>query len=390
MVILKRMIAKIINFPSQRLVRALFAAGWVLSFCCSAQTNSRPDRLPARLDSLFASVPDFSGVVLIARNAQPLYHRAFGYRQYATGQKNDINSIFELASVSKQFTAMAVMMLKEKGLLTWDDPLAKFIPSLPYPNITIRHLLNHTSGLPDYQAVMDQHWDKSKVANNNDNIAMLERHRPPARFEPGTRYEYSNTGYMLLASVVEKVSGEDFIDFCRNRLFQPLQMNQTDIRTRAEKHQLPTMAWGHLPAPDGKTFLPADSFPAFNYTIWLGNRKGPGRISATAADLLRWDEALYTGQLVTPFTLGEAFSPAKLNDGSLSQYGFGWDLAIDPAMGRVVRHSGDNPGYKTQIIRYIDRHETVILLCNNAHPRFDNVLATIEKMLAQSAQKLKR
>jgi CubicO group peptidase (beta-lactamase class C family) len=320
--------------------------------------------------------------VLVADQGKPVYHKAFGFRNINTGSPNDTTSIFELASVSKQFTSMAIMMLKEDGALSFDDPLDKFVAGLPYKGITIRHLLNHTSGLPDYQEVMDKNWNKTKVAGNRDNIEYLIRFAPPSRFAPGSRYEYSNTGYMLLGSIVEAASGQDFIAFCKTRIFVPLKMTSTSIRTREEKLQLENMAWGHIYVPEKQGYMPADSFPSNNYTIWLGNRVGPGRVSSTTSDLLKWDRALYTEQLVSNETLNEAFTPVQLTSDSTSNYGFGWELQQNQALGKVVRHSGDNPGYSTHIVRFIEKDRTIIMLNNNQHARFDELLRGIIEQLA--------
>jgi CubicO group peptidase (beta-lactamase class C family) len=242
-------------------------------------------------------------------------------------------------------------------------------------------LLNHTSGLPDYQSIMDRHWDKNKVAGNSDNIEYLIRYKPARLFAPGERYEYSNTGYMLLASIAEKATGKEFITFCRERIFTPLQMTSTDIRTRDEKIKISNMAWGHLWVQQRLRYIQADSFPAFNYAIWLGNRKGPGRVSSTSSDLLKWDQALYGKSVVAQAALNEAFAPATLNNGTTSDYGFGWELQQDKIMGKVVRHSGDNPGYKTHIVRYINQNKTIILLSNNACAQFDNLLRGVEVLI---------
>ncbi|MBC7873201.1 MAG: beta-lactamase family protein, partial [Ferruginibacter sp.] len=301
----------------------------------------------------------FSGVLLVAENGKPIYQHAVGFREFATKVPLETTDIFELASVSKQFTAMIIMKLKEKKLLDYDDLVEKYL-DLPYKEIRIRHLLTHTSGLPDYQAVMDKYWDKTKVAGNEDAIAYLDKYAPPVLFPPGTKYTYSNTGYLLLASIAEKASGKDFIELCRQWIFRPLKMKSTDIRTLSEKAATKNFAIGHLYINEKKQYVRADSFPSSDYTIWLGNRKGPGRISSTAADLLKWDNALYTNKLVKQATLLEAFSPMQLNDGNFSNYGFGWSLRSDSVMGKVVYHTGDNPGYKTQIIRFIDRQKTII------------------------------
>lgn len=333
-----------------------------------------------KLDSFFIAQKDFSGVILIAEKGNPVYHKAFGYREFENQIPLQTSDIFELASVSKQFTAMIIMMLKEKGQLNYDDSVSKYL-QIPYKGITIRNLLTHTSGLPDYQDIMDKYWDKSKVAGNPDCIEYLNKYSPPKNFEPGEKYEYSNTGYMLLASIAEKASGKDFIELCRKWIFRKVKMKSTDIRTLEEKKATKNFAIGHIYVEERNKWIRADSFPSSDYTIWLGNRKGPGRISSTAADLLKWDKALYTEKLIKQSTLQEAFTPMKLNDGSLSNYGFGWSLRRDSIFGKIVSHTGDNPGYKTQIIRYVDKKKTIIVLNNNAHRDFSSIIKQLEAML---------
>ncbi|MGC1241957.1 MAG: serine hydrolase domain-containing protein [Chryseosolibacter sp.] len=350
----------------------------IFLLCCQPAQHANQTTIAQKLDDIFNTVPDFSGVALVAENGTPVYHKAFGHALFQTATPLDTTAVFELASVSKQFTAMIMMMLREEGKLDFDDPLEKYIPGLPYPGITIRHLLNHTSGLPDYQAVMDAHWDKSKVAGNEDNIRYLIEYHPHPNFKPGEKYDYSNTGYMLLASVAERVSGEDFIELCRERIFRPLNMRNTAIRTKEDKINLENMAWGHLFVPEKNAYIHADSFPAFNYSIWLGNRKGPGRVSSTASDLLKWDRALYNEAIIKNKNLREAFADARLNDGTTSAYGFGWSLGEHPRLGKKIFHTGDNPGYKTILIRYVDARKTLILLCNNAHKDFDRIVSEIE------------
>lgn len=335
------------------------------------------------IDSLIKSQKDFSGVLLVADNGNKVFYNAYGNRLWqAPPIQLEKTDIFELASVTKQFTAMVIMMLKERGKLNYDDLVEKYL-EIPYKNITIRNLLTHTSGLPDYQEIMDQHWDKSKVAGNPDIIEYLNRYKPPSLFEPGTNYQYSNTGYVLLASVAEKASGRDFIKLCQDWIFKPLKMKNTNIRTLQQKAGTKNFALGHVLVKERNQYVRADSFPSSDYTIWLGNRKGPGRISSTAEDLLKWDQALYTNRLIKPATLEEAFTPMKLNDGKQSQYGFGWALRNDPVNGRIVYHTGGNPGYSTEIIRYLDRKKTFIILCNNAHESFGKIVNEVEKIVLQ-------
>lgn len=348
------------------------------------QDSTVTNKLPHQLDSLFAAVPDFSGVALFADSGKIIYLQSFGVRNFETNVPIELTDIFELASVSKQFTAMTIMLLKQEGQLNYDDPIEKYLPGLSYKGITIRHLLTHTAGLPDYQTVMDEHWDKSKVATNTDIFEYLKKHNPPKKFEPGEKYEYSNTGYVFLASIVEKVSGKDFIDFCQELIFNPLKMTSTAIRSNDQKNNLPNLAYGHIYVPEKNRFVRADSFPSSNYTIWLGGRKGPGRVSSTAEDLLKWDQALYTNRMVSQEILAEAFTPTTLNDGSLSYYGFGWEIIPNSPAGKVVWHNGDNPGYKTIIVRYVDAQKTLIMLNNNYHSQFESLRVAVDQLVGQA------
>jgi len=363
-----------------RLLGFTFLLGILLQ-ACGPSSKHEKNIIGFKTDSLLNTIPDFNGVVLIADKGKVLYHKAFGFRNIEQKISLDTADIFELASVSKQFTSMIIMMLEESGKLHYDDSLSYYIPGLPYKGITIRHLLTHTSGLPDYQSVMDEHWDKTKIASNEDNIEYLIRYHPPALFPAGEKYEYSNTGYMLLGTIAEKASGEDFISLCRDRIFHPLAMSSTDIRTREEKRAIQNLAVGYIYVPEKQRYVPADSFPEFNYSIWLGNRKGPGRVSSTSGDLLKWDRALYTEQLVKRTSLEKAFSPMHLTSDSLSQYGFGWELDTDSSLGKIVFHTGDNPGYKTEIMRCIDADKTIVVLSNNDHQDRNRIVAFIRQAL---------
>lgn len=338
-----------------------------------------------KVDSIIQSAvthSQFNAVVLIAEKGKLTYEKAFGYREFAQQVALKKTDIFELASVSKQFTAMVIMMLKEKGFLQYDDLVEKYL-NIPYKGITIRNLLTHTSGLPDYQGIMDEHWDKTKVAGNEDIIAYLNQYAPPKLFEPGTKYTYSNTGYVLLASIAEKASGRDFIEFANTEIFHKLGMKHTAIRTLAEKAAVKNFAIGHIYVKEKNAFIRADSFPSSNYTIWLGNRKGPGRISSTVEDLLKWDQALYTDKLISQQTLEEAFTPVILKDGKISSYGFGWEIVSNNPSGKIVWHNGDNPGYKTEIMRFLGKKATLIILCNNYSDQFENIIKQLQTLISQ-------
>ena len=329
-----------------------------------------------------AALAGWSGVVLVAEEGKPFFYMATGFRHFETKTRLKKTDVFELASVSKQFTAMVIMQLCQQGKLTIDDSLSKYV-RLPYPGITIRHLLTHTSGLPDYQAIMDEHWDKQQVATNPDIIAYLNRYAPPALFNPGEKYLYSNTGYVLLATIAEVASGKDFVALCNQQIFNPLRMEATNIRNNTEKALVKNFAAGHL-KNDAGNYVNANQFHASDYTVWLGGRKGPGRVSSTARDLLKWDNAFYGETLVNDSLLQAAFTPFVLNNGKATQYGFGWVIKEYPVLGKYVMHTGDNPGYQTLIMRFIEKRKTIIVLNNNAHnamqPMVDEMIAAIANM----------
>jgi CubicO group peptidase (beta-lactamase class C family) len=341
------------------------------------------DRIKMLVDTITANT-SFNGVMLYAENGKSIYESAIGFRTYADKKTLKKNDIFELASVSKQFCALVMMQLKEKGLLQYDDLVEKYL-SIPYKGITIRNLLTHTSGLPDYQQIMDLNWDKRKVANNNDIIEYLNKFHPPSLFAPGEKYTYSNTGYVLLASIAEKASGRDFIEYCNTEIFQKLGMKHTAIRTLEEKASTKNFAIGHMYGSEKSGYIRADSFPSSNYTIWLGNRKGPGRISSTAKDLLKWDNAIRNFQLVSKETMQEAYTPMKLNDGKNSYYGFGLELVYKNNDLQMVWHNGDNPGYKTLIMRDLLYHRTLIILTNNDAVDMNAIINACAKILNKAS-----
>jgi CubicO group peptidase (beta-lactamase class C family) len=362
------------------MMRKIFI-GFILSMVSQlalAQTMSA-EKIKSLVDTITANKA-FNGVILMAENGKPVYEKAIGFRTYADKKALKKTDIFELASVSKQFCAIVIMQLKEKGLLQYDDLVEKYF-EIPYKGITIRNLLTHTSGLPDYQQIMDMNWDKSKVANNNDIIAYLNKYHPARMFAPGEKYTYSNTGYVLLASIAEKASGRDFIEYCNTEIFQKIGMRHTAIRTLEEKAVVKNFAIGHMNADEKRGFVRADSFPSSNYTIWLGNRKGPGRISSTAQDLLKWDLAIRNHQLVSPATMQEAYTPMKLNDGTFSYYGYGLELVFINKDLHLVWHNGDNPGYKTLIMRDLSFNRTLIILTNNDAIDMNAVIGATAKII---------
>lgn len=337
----------------------------MLAFIAKAGAQDRV----ARIDSLFTAMhgnSTFNGNVLIAEKGNVIYKKSFGLRNEETKEALDENSIFELASVSKQFTAMAIVLLEEKGKLKYDDKLSKFLPELAfYGDITVRNLLNHTGGLPDYMELMATKWDHSKIATNKDIISMMATHKPAAVFPPGTKFEYSNTGYALLASVIEKASGTTYADFLQKNIFKPLKMDNSFVYTRRyAPRTVKNYAYGYIYDQSGKKVLP-DGVPDADMVVWLDGIVGDGTVNSTIGDMLKWDRALYTDKLVSKKSRDMIFSIPTLPNDEKTKYGFGWMVDKNKDFGTITNHSGGWPGYYTFIERHTDNDKTIIILQNN-------------------------
>lgn len=321
-----------------------------------------------RFDSLYLSLfktDKFNGNVLIAEKGKIIYEKSFGFADYKTGRKINHNTVFELASVSKQFTAMGIVLLEKQGKLKYEDKLELYIPELSsYKGVTIQHLLHHTSGLPDYMNLFEANWDKSKIAVNQDVINVFQQLKPKADFEANEKWEYSNTGYLLLATIIERVSKKSFADFLKENIFDPLKMkNSLVYRSRYRPQPMTNYAKGYiLDSVKGKT-LPDEMGKAY-YTYYLDGIVGDGMVNSTLEDLLKWDQALYTNQLIGPEDKQKIFSSSKTNTGADTNYGYGWVLEDNKIYGKIASHSGAWAGYITYIERHLDQDKTIIILQN--------------------------
>jgi CubicO group peptidase (beta-lactamase class C family) len=322
-----------------------------------------------KIDSLLTSFyndGNLNGNILIAEKGKVVYKKSFGFSNDSAKERLNENSVFELASVSKQFTAMAIVILKEHGKLNYDDKMSEYIPELSnYNNITVRHLLNHTSGLPDYMEIMDTVFDKSKIATNKDIISIFAKLKPKILFEPNTKWEYSNTGYALLASIIEKASGMSYQDYLNKAIFQPLQMSNTSVyRRRYAPKKIDNYAFGYVYSDSLKKYFLPDVLAETKMVIWLDGIVGDGTVNSTVIDLLKWDRALYTDKLISKESKSEVFTSSELNDKTKTDYGFGWFIEDNGVYGNIVKHSGGWPGYMTLVDRHIQNDKTIIVLLN--------------------------
>lgn len=326
------------------------------------------------LDTLYTDLfqeGKFNGNVLVAEKGEICFNKSFGIANKATNKELNTHSVFELASVSKQFTAMGIVLLKKQGQLNYNDPIVKYIPELEhYPDITIKHLLTHTGGLPDYMALADSHWDKTKIANNLDIINLFKTHTPEVRFKPNEEWRYSNTGYLILGSIIERVSGQTFEDYLTQHIFAPLKMDRTSIyRRRYKPEHIPNYASGYIYSDSLKTTILPDDLGRDFYMIFLDGIVGDGMVNSNVADLLKWDRALYDNTLINEEDKKLIFSSYKTNTKEETEYGFGWMIDSTETYGKVVSHSGGWAGYTTYIERHLDNDKTIIILQNQSTPK---------------------
>ena len=306
------------------------------------------DKLMQRYDG---HVPGAS--LLVLKDGEPVVRKAYGHADLQHDVKATPQTNYRLASVSKQFTAAAILLLAEDGKLRVDDPVRKWLPSLPAATdgIRIRHLLSHTSGLIDYEDVMDagQQWQ----LHDADVLKLLEG-QDRLYFQPGTGYRYSNSAYCLLALVVEKASGQRFADFMKSRIFVPLRMDRS-IEFEDGASTVQDRAYGNSEI-DGQWVRTDQS----NTSATLGD----GGVYSSIDDLAKWDAALYDERLLKATSLHEAFTPkTKTPEPDVPYYGYGWRINGD-----ALWHSGETIGGRNVILRYPKEKLTVVILSNRNEP----------------------
>jgi CubicO group peptidase (beta-lactamase class C family) len=312
----------------------------------------------------------FNGAILLARKGVVLYEQYNGFEDLKSRAPLTDSSSFQLASVSKTFTGMAVMHLVEKGQLSLEDSLQHFFPDLPYKGITVRMLLNHRSGLPNYLYFCDSLWpDRNKLMTNGDVIGLMAKHRPRIQHLPDTHFQYCNTNYLLLASIVEKVTSERFPDFMQKAFFQPLEMYDTYVNDGTgpkRPHQTVSHDFRGRPEPD------------VNFDGVVGD-KG---VYSTVRDMLKWDQGLYSGKLFSDATLQEAFRPYSNEKPGVRNYGLGWRLMVYPdSAHNIIYHNGWWHGNNTVFYRFVQDSTTLVILGNRYNRNIYHAVKPIRDLL---------
>jgi CubicO group peptidase (beta-lactamase class C family) len=324
----------------------------------------------AEMDGIFREYdrPDAPGAsVIVISRGKVLFKKSYGLADPDKKTKSTTQTNYRLASCTKQFTAMAIMILAARNKLSYDSRLTDFFPDFPRygKEVTVRHLLNHTSGVIAYEDVMP---DSTTIPLTDNDVLRMMSQQDHTYFPSGTQYRYSNSGYVLLGLIVEKASGISFPEFLQKNIFKPLRMNHTVLYHR-DDHTDRRRAYGY--SQQGDAFVNTDE-------SLTSSTLGDGRVYSSVDDLYKWDQALYSTRLVSAQTLEQAFTPSAKVD-ETSGYGFGW--FIDNKRGpRVIWHSGNTSGFTSRIHRVPEQKFSIIVLTNRSNAPLEDLVNQIHAL----------
>ncbi len=293
----------------------------------------------------------FNGAILVSRGGRIIFEKYAGLSELTKGIPIDSFTAFHLASVSKTFTAMAILKLRDMALVSIDEPAWKYLPGFPYKSISIRHLLNHRSGLPNYLNFIEKlGWDKTKVLTNKNLLQLINRNsRKLSAGQPDKMFEYCNTNYALLAIIVEQVSNLSYAEFLKVHFFDPLGMNNSFVfEPGMEKKVLPSYKSNNKVEP----------------YMFLDEIYGDKNVYSSVRDLKKWDEALYENKLFSGATLEEAFRGYSYEKKGIRNYGLGWRMIERPNTKKIIYHNGWWHGNNTVFTRFPEDSTAIIVLGN--------------------------
>jgi CubicO group peptidase (beta-lactamase class C family) len=327
-----------------------------------------------KLDSLLKRIHkrhDFHGAMLVAKNEKIVYNSQIGFADFKKETPLNKSSIFQLASVSKQFTAAAIMLLRERNQIKLTDTVNRYFPEFPYQHVTIKNLLNHTAGLPKYFWVAEHKWQQEKAPTNTEMMELLASSNVQRFFKPGRNFDYSNTGYFVLASIVEKISGTSFSSFLKRNIFEPLEMKDSYVYSfendSINENQLDGYrlyrGWKHLKIRS-----------TVNDAI-----VGDKNVYTTAEDLFKWTLGLNTGRLLTKESLDLMYSKGETVYGREVPYGFGFRIKT-----KSIYHHGRWNGFSTGLTKYLEDDVVVIVLEHTSYNAIRSLNKKIKYIVAKN------
>lgn len=342
----------------------------------SATANGQ---LPERIDSvaLEHASKGFNGNILYSRNDSIIFAGSYGFRNLETKDPLNDHTIFDIGSNAKQFTALAIVQLVEKGMLTYQTKINKIIREFPYSDIRIEHLLRHQSGLPGYQDILydKNNWDRKEQATNQDLLNILSELKLPLEFEPGTKYQYSNTGYVVLASVIEELSGQSYAEYIQEHLFKPAGMfssrvqgnisNVPDNGNVASGYTLTDESWwSWLPfIKEKEKYQNVEEDTNHEKIHWMSHIVGGRGIFSSTLDLEKWKQAIRTNKLISKESKQRMFSVDTVS----TTYGYGFAVYDTESKGKWIYHNGSWAGFKSTALYLPESNEYLVILSNNRY-----------------------
>ena len=306
----------------------------------------------------------FNGGFLVAKGGTIIYERYNGRERLGNTDSISSNTSFHIASTTKTFTAMGILYLVQAKKLFLNDSVQKFFPLFPYQGITIQMLLSQRTGLPNYMNAMESlGWNKKQRATNKDVLDFFTVQKPNLQFTSGKRFNYSNTNFLLLAMILEKITGKSYKEFMTEIFFKPLQMNNSFVFSWADSATVtPSYRWNGA----------VESF------TWMDETVGDKNIYSTVRDLLKWDQALYTDQLISKALKEAAFTPYSFEKPGMHNYGLGWRMYTLPQNKNIIYHNGWWHGNNSCFYRVISDSITIIILGNKFNRNIYHVKPLIE------------
>ena len=330
----------------------------------------------SKLDALLKRIHkrhDFHGAVLVAKNKKIVYQNQIGTADFKKKTLLNKESVFQLASVSKQFTAAAIMLLQQRNQLKLTDTVNTYFPNFPYKDVTIKTLLNHTGGLPKYFWIAEHKWQQKKAPSNNEMMELLTTSNVQRFFKPGRNFDYSNTGYFVLASIVEKISGISFGSFLKQNIFEPLQMTHSYVYSfendSIRENQLDGYrlhrGWRHVKIRS-----------TVNDAI-----VGDKNVYTTAEDLFKWTQGLNSGNLLSKESLALMFTKGETIYGRKVPYGFGF--RIDTKEKNSIYHYGKWNGFSTGLTTYLEDDLIIIVLEHTSYNALKSLNRKIKNIVTK-------
>ena len=334
-------------------------------------------KVRSKLDSLLKRIHkrhDFHGAVLVAKNKKIVYQNHIGTADFKKKTLLNKESVFQLASVSKQFTAAAIMLLQQRNQLKLTDTVNTYFPNFPYKDVTIKTLLNHTGGLPKYFWIAEHKWQQKKAPSNNEMMELLTTSNVQRFFKPGRNFDYSNTGYFVLASIVEKISGISFGSFLKQNIFEPLQMTHSYVYSFENDSIRENQLYGYR-LHRGWRHVKIRS--TVNDAI-----VGDKNVYTTAEDLFKWTQGLNSGNLLSKESLALMFTKGETIYGRKVPYGFGF--RIDTKEKNSIYHYGKWNGFSTGLTTYLEDDLVVIILEHTSYNALKSLNRKVKNIVTKN------